>query len=109
MVATKLAPTPWLRAEVIRLPVQLFPVQLDTDTNVQARLPLPPVTDLPHVRNAMVMALSLETLPLQQDIDKLATKACEAVLVRGDNEKLYACFKLSEVSIFVAVMYVNQC
>lgn len=67
------------------------------------------MTDLPHVRNAMVMALSLETLPLQQDIDKLATKACEAVLVRGDNEKLYARFKLSEVSIFVAVMYVNQC
>lgn len=67
------------------------------------------VTDLVHVRNAMMMALSLETLPLQQDIDKLAATACQAVLVRGDNEKLYAGFKLPEVSIFVAVMYVNQC
>lgn len=91
------------------MPIRFCPFQLDTDTNVQARLHLPRVTDLPHVRNAMVMALSLETLPLQQDIDKLAARACQAVLVRGDNEKLYACFKLPEVSIVVAVMYVHQC
>lgn len=67
------------------------------------------MTDFSHVRNAMVMALSLETLPLQQDIDKLAARACQAVLVHGDNEKLYAGFKLPEVSNFVAVMYVDQC
>lgn len=76
---------------------------------MQARLHLPCAADLFHIRKGMVTALSMETLPLQQDIDKLATKACQAVLARGDNEKLYACFKLPEVSVVVAVMYVHQC
>lgn len=89
------------------MPIQFRSVQLDTDTNVQARLDLPRVTDLFHIRKGMVMGLALETLPMQQDIEKLSTKACQAVLVRGDDEKLFAC--MPEVSIVVAVIYVHQC
>lgn len=63
------------------------------------------VTDWAHVRAAMVLGMGADTLFIQQDIEKLAITACRAKLYCTDDGKLFAGFKLPEVSIGAPFMF----
>ncbi|KAG6357175.1 hypothetical protein INS49_015053 [Diaporthe citri] len=52
------------------------------------------VTDYSHIHNAILLGMGLDTLPMQQDIEKLATKTCRAILFRGNDGRLFAGFEL---------------
>lgn len=63
------------------------------------------LTDWAHYRNAMVVGMGADTLLMQQDIERLEIETCRAILVRAEDGRLIAGFKMRQVSIGVALMF----
>lgn len=63
------------------------------------------VTDWPHFSAAMLLGMAADTLPMQQDIEKLAITTCQATLFCTDDGRLFAGFELPKVCIGAASMF----